>query len=290
MNWYLFAVKNILDKVAKMPSNPGMINNYFHTFVLARLKAVDPDVYIVSYPKCGSTWIRVMLHKYLDLMGARDGVGKDRFVIKLTNGEVLKIDHDLGSWIPAPPRPDRMRIDERKYRNKKVCFLTRHPGDVLVSSWYHLKFREKIFTGTLSEFIRDDLVGIRKVVAFMNLWADFEQAVDDYLLLTYEELREDPVDGFLKLFSFAGMDVDEEKLRLAVEETSFEKMKERELRGDKFDPWTKLGAEKSEKALKTRNGKVGGYKDEMNTEDTNYIETVIKESLSEKYSYGREGL
>ncbi len=288
MNRFVFGIKNIYDKLLKTRKDPRILGFYIHTYVLSRSRQVEPDIYIVSYPKCGITWIRITLQKYLELYGHKETSEKDRNLVKLPDTNILKFTHDLGSWVPAPPRIDQLYFDDSKYREKKICFVVRNPCDVLVSSWYHLKYRERIYSGGLSEFIRDDTLGIHKVVAFMNMWVENMDISSKFYLVTYEEMRKAPEAGFHALFDFIGLDVDPSVLKSAIEETSFEKMKQMEIKGALSEPWMKIGTEKSEKSMKIRKGKVGGYKDELLPEDIKFLDDVITRSLSQRLPYGRK--
>ncbi len=91
---------------------------------------------------------------------------------KLQNKNTVVFEHDQSSWVPAPMGKNKLSINKKKYKNKRIIFLTRDPRDILVSSWHHLKYRENIYREGLTEFIREELVGIDKVIAFMNLWVN----------------------------------------------------------------------------------------------------------------------
>jgi len=286
VNRLLFGAKNFLDKLVKIIKDPVLFGYYVNSYVVSRFKKVEPDVYIVSYPKCGKTWIRVTLLKYLELSGGVEDSEIDGFQIRLPGDKTLKFEHDVGTWVPSPKSIDRLKINEAKYRGKKVCFVARDPRDVMVSSFYHLKFREKIYTKELTEFIRDKFVGIKKVVAFMNLWVGYRDTPDKFYFTTYEELRGNPEKGFYRLLDFIGIDVDPEVLKSTLKETSFEKMKKMESDKDLQEPWMKPGDKKSDKSMKIRKGKVGGYKDELSTEDISFLDDVIEKSLSRKLPYG----
>ncbi len=288
MNKFVFGIKNIYDKLLKTGKDPRILEFYMHTYVLSRFRQVEPDIYIVSYPKCGITWIRVTLRKYLELYWHKETIEKDRNLVKLSDTNILKFTHDLGNWVPVPPRIDQLYFDDSKYREKKVCLVVRNPCDVLVSSWHHLKYREKIYSGGLSEFIRDDSLGIHKVVAFMNMWIENMDIPDEFYLITYEEMRKAPEAGFRALFDFIRLEVDPSVLKSAIEETSFEKMKKMEIKGALSEPWIKAYSEKSEKSMKIRKGKVGGYKDELLPEDIKFLDDVITSTLSQRLPYGRK--
>ena len=287
MNQYLFATRNVLDKVRKIVKTPGSAEFYLRTYVLSRLDRVVPDVYVVSYPKCGRTWVRTMLERYTNLLSAPSRRYNDRGIITVGPSSILvKFEHGQGNWVPAPPRLESLSFNRDRYANRKVVFLVRDPRDVLVSSWYHLKFRENIYQGDLSQFVRDELVGIEKVVAFMNLWLEHQSVPKDFLLMTYEELHEQPETSFATLLQFMGIEPDREKLHQAVSESSFDRMKKMEVHGDLKEPWMQPGAKDLDRSLKVRKGKIGGFREELSPADIEYVDRVIRERLSPTLGYG----
>jgi hypothetical protein len=181
--------------------NPALLGFYFDTYILSRLDSTEPDAYVVSYPKCGRTWLRILLQKYLDINGCGKRTFRDKALLQLPDKHVLKFEHDKGTWVPAPCSMKQLSFDQAKYRGEKIVFLVRDPRDVLVSSWYHLKFREKIYTETLSEFIRDNLIGIQKVI-FMNMWVESSHYPEDFFLMTYEEMHYNTSESFTGFLRF----------------------------------------------------------------------------------------
>lgn len=285
MNRYVFATRNVFDKLRKMARNPGAIKFYWQTYVLSRFDAVEPDVYIVSYPKCGRTWLRVMLQRYLELEGFSLREHSNKFVLDIVGQQKIKFEHGQGNWVPAPPSIEKLAFKTDKYRDQRVIFLVRDPRDVLVSSWYHLQYRERIYRQGLSAFIRDDLVGIRKVVAFMNMWIENSHVPQDFMLLTYEELHKEPLSSFKAVLEFVGLDVEPATLQEAVAESSFKRMKRMESAGSLREPWMKPGAKGLEKSMKVRKGEVGGFRQELSGEEIEFLDSVIQSTLSPQLPY-----
>jgi hypothetical protein len=284
MNRFLFGIKNISDKCSKVIGNPALLGFYFDTYILSRLDSTEPDAYVVSYPKSGRTWLRILLQKYLDIKGCEKKTFRDKSLIQLPDNHVLKFEHDKANWVPAPHSSKKISFDQAKYRGKKIVFLVRDPRDVLVSSWYHLKFRENIYAEGLSEFIRDDLVGIHKLVIFMNMWVESSHLPEDFLLMMYEDMHRDPVQSFSRLLHFLHIEADHYRMEMAIQESAFEKMKKMEQQGSLKEPWMKPGAKNSEKSMKIRKGKVGGYREDLSVGDIQYLNEYIRQNLSSKFT------
>lgn len=285
MNQLEFALRNISDKLLKILRSPRFAGFYVQHYILGNLERMDPGIYIISYPKSGRTWLMSLLRNYFELYGLDSNLFNDKSCFKLPNKKVVKFDHGRGGWVPAPVKIQRLCFNTEKYVGKKITFLARDPRDILVSSWHHLRFREKIYQGSLSEFIRDDLVGIRKVIAFMNIWLENSHVPDGFHLLTYEQLHSDPIFSFRRLLDFMGVPVISGVLESAVKESSFEKMKRMELKGSFKEPWMKPGSKNTNHSVKIRKGKVGGFRQELSIEDIEFLNDVIRRELSTKLSF-----
>ena len=98
------------------------------------------DCYVISYPKCGRTWLRVMIAKALALHYkiSLETVFDPSDVIKAGCRKAPRIGfrHDGADLIPDPSKKSFKR-KYQKYKNKKVIFLVRDPRDVLVSYYFH---------------------------------------------------------------------------------------------------------------------------------------------------------
>ncbi len=279
-----FAARNVLDKLRKLATTRGTAKFYLETYLLSRINRVEPDVYVVSYPKCGRTWVRTMLKTCAELLEQPEQVFHDKELVQVS-GRIVKFEHDQGTWVPAPPRLDKLSFRRHTYAGKKVVLLVRDPRDVLVSSWYHLRYRENIFRADLSTFIRDPLVGIEKVVAFMNMFVDNAGVPSDFLLMTYEDLHQQPRDCFSSLLRLIDIGISDGVLDQAIEASSFGRMKQMETRGSMREPWMRPGAKDLDKALKVRRGKVGSYRQELSEDDVAYLDGVIHARLHPTLPY-----
>lgn len=279
MNRFHFALRNVRDKLYKGFSKPDTFPFYFRTYLLARLDRSPVHASVVSYPKCGRTWLRVMLLEYLDSLDMPRGEFLDAGKIQLPEGRVLRFDHHKAGWVPAPKATPPNVPDLENYQNRMVIFLVRDPRDVLVSSYYHLRFRENIYQDDLATFIRDPLVGAEKVARFMQIWLQAGERLSQFLLMRYEDLHADGAQELRRLLAFLELPVEEEKVLAAVENASFKRMKKREQSGDLKEPWMRSGSPGSEHAMKVRKGKVGSFREECSQEDIAYLDRVIEAHL-----------
>lgn len=284
MNRLVFGAKNIRDKLTKVARDPRLAHSYLHAYVLGPLLGPTPDAYVVSYPKCGRTWLRVMLQAYGEHAGLRPQALADRSYLRVGPGALVRFRHTPGNWVPAPKPADQLRVPD-KYRGSRVVFLVRDPRDVLVSSYYHLRVRERIYNGSISEFVRHDLVGTRKVIEFMNCWLDFGPQLADLLLVRYEALHTEPDTQLERIVRFLDLPIDAEAVASAVERASFSSMQAMEADHSARHPWLHTDRRTPAQGRKVRRGKVGGFLDDLPAEDLAYVDGVIAAHLSKQLGY-----
>jgi hypothetical protein len=288
MDRLLFASRNVFDKLKKTVGSWETTRFYLRTYLLSRLEAVEPDVYVVSYPKCGRTWLRLLLQRCFELAGSPTQPHHDGSIVDVPGKVIVKFEHDQGNWVPAPRPLAELRYNAAKYSGKRLVFLVRDPRDVLVSSWYHLRYRERIYREPLGNFVHDDLVGIEKVVRFMNMFIEHQDEPAAFLLMTYEQMRADPLTETRRLLQFICHSLDDAVIAQAVEACSFHNMKKMEADGSLREPWMKPGAKGQEKSMKIRKGKIGGYRDELSAGDVDFLDRVIRSRLTPALPYARD--
>ena len=279
MNKLSFSINNIKDKAKKSLSSKDAFVSYIRAYVLNRFKDVEPDTYYTSYPKCGRTWVRHMLRRYLEISGANPERKEVPFCLSYGNDRIIRFEHGKGDWVPAPLRKDQLIFDVEKYKDKKLIFMVRNPGDVMVSSFYHLKFRDKIYKGELEKLIRHPLVGVEKIITFMNVMVANRNKAKDSLLLYYEDFHNDSYKEFSKILGFLEIPINKDLIDQVVKETDFNTMKEKEQKGAFNEPWMKSGSRGSDNSMKVRKGKIGGYLEEMKKDDIEYVNRLIKEKM-----------
>lgn len=284
---YLFAARNVADKLRKVAADPWIGRFYLETYLLRRFSRVQPDLLLVSYPKCGRTWVRMLLQSYGDLLGQAGRDFLDKQLVQVA-GRIVRFDHDQGSWVPAPRDPARLSFRHDKYEGRKVIFLVRDPRDVLVSSWYHLRYRESIYRADLSTFVRDELLGVQKVIAFMNMFLDNAHVPAEFLLITYEDLHQRPEDVLSSVLQLMKVEVRDELLGKAIEASSFERMRKLEKDRAVREPWMRPGA-RTDQALKVRQGKVGSHRKELAAEDIAYLDEMLRNLLHPNFPYSGRG-
>jgi hypothetical protein len=210
---------------------------------------------VISFPKSGRTWLRVMLDELglpLEWTHAGAGHGNGRPISKLDTSTA------------------------RKYG--RILFLHRDPRDTAVSGYYQKLYRRDGYSGTISEFLRDPCHGLEKIILYNQMWLDLASKRPQVMVVTYENLRTDTVNVMADIVAFFGADVDAERIHQVVEDSTFERMKEKERAGDYASVYGKIlspADPEQPDSYKVRKGVVGGYLDELSADDISYCDSIL---------------
>jgi len=258
----------------------------------------EADCVIVSFGKSGRTWVRVLLSRFYQ---QKHG---------LTERHLLVFDN-LHRKNPAIPTifftHDNYLKDftgqgdnKADYYGKKVVLLVRNPADVAVSQYFQWKFRMRPRKKTINQyptsageveifdFVMRPQSGLKKIVDFMNLWADEAGRIKELHVLRYEDLRRAPEATLGRLLEFIGTRGSAEQLADAVDFASVENMRKLETRRTFWLSGSRMApADRSNpNSYKVRRAKVGGYRDYFDDGQVIRIDTIIGERLSPFFGYG----
>ena len=256
------------------------------------------DAVIVSYPKSGRTWLRVMLSRlYQRIYDLPDDI-----VIQFDNF------HHMDRRIPRLFFTHDAHIGEyighagskRAYHDKKVLLLARDPRDVAVSQFFHLRFRTKDWKREMNfyppddsdlglfDFVRQGSTGLPRVIGFMNAWKDEIARTRAHEILRYEDLRADPHGGLSRVARFLNIPASPDQIQEAVDYASYENMKRKESDHGFRDSGTRLAPadQANPDSYKVRRAKVGGYRDYFDDDQIAAIDAIVAESLDPGYGYG----
>lgn len=275
-------------------NSPGMIRRWIHT-VHECYTARQADVVIVSYPKSGRTWLRVMIGYVL--------VGYYRLEdIALDSPDILVNHLAMRKHNPAVPffyfshddKPHTMpasRIEEYKGRwyDKPLVFLYRDPRDVVVSQYFSLTRRTKgnhAYQGTLRDFVRDMDYGPLNHITYLNIWARQFTEFSNLLRVSYRSIHEDAEGVLTRVLAQGGLtDVPADIVAMAVERARFENMRKMEKKQVFSGHMLRPVDVNDQNAYKTRQGEVGGYTKHLDPEDQQFLNELIALKLDPVYGY-----
>ncbi|XP_070377344.1 sulfotransferase ssu-1-like isoform X2 [Dermacentor albipictus] len=198
-------------------------------------KPFDEDVFVVAYPKCGTTWLQFMV--YSIYTGGAGGLPsatecrKTMAFLEISGAEgVTSIQRPgvIKTHLPFHLQPYSAKA--------KYIYVARNPYDCCVSFYHHMKSRQRryfqdvTFDQFLDMFVRGE---VDFVDYFDHLLSWYEHRGDpNVLFLTYEDLKQDTPGCILRIADFLGKEEYGNKMKEepsvldnVVELTSFQNMK-----------------------------------------------------------------
>jgi len=176
------------------------------------------DIYLISYPKCGRTWLRLMIGKAICDHYQLEENESTLFLnwSKKVHPEVpfIRVIHEDRPMLKSP---DELQTNKSKYHKKKVIFLVRDPRDVIVSSYFEMNKRAKIFgdnpyekrapffEGSINDFIIQKQGGFDTIIQYYNIWAENRHLPAGFLLIKYEDMHLNPQIQLRKVMNFIGL-------------------------------------------------------------------------------------
>jgi Sulfotransferase domain len=248
------------------------------------------DVYLLSYPKCGRTWLRLMIGKALDEhygIGASNPMDLAGLSAREPRIPRIRVRHDLRWWSASVDR------HQDAYRSKTVIFLVRDPRDVVVSMYFNATKRQQLndeeqrqhmFQGDLSAFLDHPVGGLDQIIGYYNMWAENRSLPALFHMVRYEDLHRDAGEALRAVLDAMRVQVGKPAIERAVEFGRFENMRKLE-RTDALGSHSLRAADNNDAdSFKTRQGKVGGYRQYMSAEDLVYVNRRINRHLSNYYA------
>jgi hypothetical protein len=217
------------------------------------------DVFLVSYPKSGNTWLRFLIGN------------------ALTNNQCNF--NNIGNIIPdiyqnweACNQISRPRIMKSHLpytsKMKRVIYVVRDGRDVAVSYYFHLQKKKKInknmaFDEYLNDFNRG-LINARLGSWNTHVLSWLNQASTDRLVVKYEDLREDTITEFRKILDFIGLQKNNDDISSAITSSDFKRMQALE----QEQPSAYHDFANTDSSIRfMRAGKVGGWKEYFSKEN-----------------------
>ncbi len=241
----------------------------------------DPQVstYLISFPKTGRTWLRLLIGKVLcEQYGLEESRLLDlRELTQQVGLPGVDVSHD-GSDVSHGYEFFKFARDKSIFASKKIIFLLRDPRDVMVSCYFQATKRDYSTTqynGTLSEFIRSHRYGVHKLLDFYTIWWRAQSQCQAFLPVRYEALHAQGVQELGRVMQFLGLDTSPKVLARAVAFAEFSNMKKLEqaqVLGDRvLQPTNPHDPE----SYKVRRGQIGGYRDYLSLDDIAYLERAL---------------
>ena len=269
------------------------------------------DALLISCPKCGRTWLRLLLGrifqqhfhisermKLRQMLTLSDLAALDRRVPK-----ILVTHDDDPQW----KKPNELESSKAKYRKSNVILLVRDPRDVVVSLYYeqskrvaffldslrrqrHLQpyvERLNLYEGTLRDYIYEEVGSFETVLRFYEIWAQNFKVPKSAIVVRYEDLHLNPHKQLRRLLDFFGLaDVTDQVVEEAIRFSSFDNMRLMEEENRFKSPILKPTDPQDINSYKTRRGETGSFRDELQAEEIAYLNSKMSKTLNDFYGYG----
>jgi len=247
-------------------------------------KPAPTDVFIVTPPKCGTTWMQQILHG-LRTRGSMDFDEISRVV------PWINMAHDMGIDIYAPQMANPRAFKTHSKLNEvptggKYIVVVRDPCDALVSDYHFMgeMFFDKDSV-SLEEFAREDYIPGRGVHA--HILAFWERRNDaDVLPLCFENMKTDLPGTIERVAEFIGIELDEELRQIVLRQSDIKFM---QVHKEQFEDHLVRKARSAAMRLplegqlnKVRNGQVGESKDRVPDEIKQELDAVWREEITAK--------
>jgi hypothetical protein len=237
----------------------------------------EDAAFVISYPKCGRTWHKLMVGYYLArLTGAPDDQAfRVAAMCRRAGLPPLVYSHNDAGFKDGLKPSSRLVGSPQLWRGRDVLFLVRDPRDVLVSAYHHASSRSFHFAGSLGDFIRRPDTGIAKVMAAYRSWHDNAHLARRRRVHSYEEMHRDPAAVLRSSLEFFGLsECDEGLIADTVGFCSLGNMKRYEEK-DLFRSKMMRNEAGLAEGAKAREGKVGAHLAALSSKDRAYIDAFI---------------
>jgi hypothetical protein len=234
-------------------------------FAWWRHRDIQPDdVFLASFERSGSTWLRFLLCEILT---------GDSAAFEHINNVIPEMGRQAGIP-PALPGKHRLIKTHESYRSvyQRAIYLVRDLRDVLLSNFARMEemdfvrffSADRSLDGYLQAFLKGKTAPFGSWQNHVDSWFDSPLAArGDLLVVRFEDLRRDTEPNLAKIIDFLGMAASPEALRRAIENNSLERMRAKE------DATKKSGADAGllrmhrssrEDGRFVRKGAVGGWR------------------------------
>lgn len=234
-------------------------------------------IYLLSFPKSGRTWVRLIIGKYF---ADKYELNQDKILVYSSEHSIKNVrilQHTHGGFAIAGEATNIKFLED-----KDVILLERNIYDTMVSYYYHCKYRYHNASRRAGADLESKGSFLKSKHGIKRLKSYYEEISNINFLYktTYEDLHKTPEKECSKILELMGEDVDKEILKNAIEFCTFENMAKAE-RENKFKiSSSNLSKKNEDRAFKVREGKVNNYHNHFSKDQIDYITKIFYETHS----------
>jgi hypothetical protein len=287
------AAEKIVDV---LPDGPRIAIKRKARMVWERSQFNKADVTVIAHPKSGSTWLRFQLARlYQRKHGLDENVIPDVERLHKLDPAIPQLymaGYEYMKVILARPAPQAELV------SKTCIFLLRNPIDVTVSLYFHVQkhaTRErKLFNNwpldlsqtSMMEFVTTSHWGLMEAIGFYNNCLRHADTMKHAHIMRYEDMLKAHFDTLSGIAGFIGHPVTDEDIQEAVEFTSFDRLREAEMKNTFNTPRLHAANPSDPNSFKVRRAKLNGYRDYFDAEQIALLQAMIDKHLDPRAGYG----
>jgi alcohol sulfotransferase len=248
---------------------------YRRQFVIERAAA---EVLVLSFPKAGRTWHRLLLGHYLaQLCGASDSDSLKLSELCVRAGtRAVVYSHNGANFLDGLPPSSPAIACPSLWQARDVLLLVRDPRDIVVSAYHHAVFRSRSFVGILPGFLRDPRLGVEKILTAFNRWHANRHLASSFTALSYEAMHADPHRALAATLDVLGVSpINERPAARSIAFCAFANMQMYE-ETDFFGSPRLRNSTRDARASKVRSGRVGAFRNHLSEDDLSWIENCCR--------------
>ncbi|OMO72126.1 hypothetical protein COLO4_27813 [Corchorus olitorius] len=298
------------ELISSLPTEKGLVSGnlyqyegFWHTSEILQkilpyqnqFEARDSDIYLVTLPKSGTTWLKAMVFALVNRTQYNPNSNQQHPLVSNNPHQLVPFleSEPISNGVDSCPTDPRLIAthlplvflpESVKQSGCKIVYLCRNPKDNFVSLWHFTnKLRtEEMGCISLEETFDKFCRGVELFGPFwdhvLGYWKESLEKPDKVLFLKYEEMKENPGNHLRKIAEFIGcpISMEEESFNLVnqiLELCSFDHLSNLEV-----NRAGRLSSGHSKSAF-FRRGEVGDWKNHLTPEMAQKVDEIIKQKL-----------
>lgn len=289
-------LENAAERLVNLlPDGPRIAIKRKARMVWEQAQFTKADVSVIAHPKSGSTWLRFQLSRlYQRKHGLSESVIPDVERLHKLDPAIPRLymaGYEFMKRVLAGPAP------HAQLENRACVFLLRHPIDVTVSLYFHIQKHaereRKLFNGwpmdlsrtSMMDFITTSPWGLMEAIGFYNNCLRHADTMSLAHAIRYEDMLQQSFATLSGIASFIGHPVTDDDVREAVAFTSFERLREAELKNTFKTPRLHAANRSDPNSFKVRRAKLHGYRDYFDADQAAELEATVDRHLDPRAGY-----
>ncbi|KAG5678030.1 hypothetical protein PVAND_007737 [Polypedilum vanderplanki] len=268
---------------------------------IKNFEVFEDDTWIVTYPKCGTTWTQEMVWMILNNLNYEQAMKEDlykRSPFLEWAGIINNFDMDFVDICQKLSRPRLIKShlplfllpDQLWTVKPKIIYVARNPKDVAVS-FYHHHCHLHAYKGTKEDFFEAFAKDLTLYYPFNSHVLEFWKIRNNsnILFLFYEDMKKDLENEVKKTMEFLGKKYSQDEIEKLCKHLSFDSMKQNKMinKNDEIRMLKEAAGEKysEEEFSFIRKGQVGAYKSEMSAEQNQMLDDYCNDPKFKEFDF-----